>query len=76
MDAGDEVTIRYTITEERALTEDAGTLAKTLGVSLAKLRRIVAGDEEYEPSDAAKAHLARHSDIEDESFTVESIEEA
>lgn len=67
------VTIEFTVTREYSYSESADVVAQTLGISVAKLRRIVAGDDTLEPR--SLADLIDASDVlADEEFEVDSVE--
>jgi DNA-binding XRE family transcriptional regulator len=72
----DEITINFTVTKEYAHTEDLVSMAKTLGVSKTKLRKIVEDGEDYEPSDKVTVALVAMAECTSDEMVVDSIEQA
>lgn len=62
------ITIEYTVTREYYYSESADIVAKTLGISLAKLRRIVNGDDDLSPGEIKLAALIAASEEMSEDF--------
>lgn len=70
----DDITLTFTVTTEYIYSDSADVVAKTLGLSLAALRRIVTEGDDLEVSDTARARLIKCADIEDESFDMGDID--
>lgn len=71
-----EVSVTFTVTTEYNVWGDLPYVAGLLGVSKAKLKKILAGDDELgEVSDAAFEKLKKEADVSNEEFTLEDISE-
>jgi hypothetical protein len=68
--------ITFTVTTEYSFEDEWADVAKAMGVTPAKLEKIIEDGDDYEPSDAAKARLAKRAEVLNEEFTVDGVDES
>lgn len=73
--ATDTVTVYITLNRELSRTDDAGTMARIMGVSLGTLGAILEGDQDWEPEESVIVALADTADVESEEWDVSEIVE-